>query len=358
MSNAFGLTPLHIGSASVALPAAKPNQFIAGSSAIIPGTIQNLTFGKRDSIVIPNGALAVSDPVEFPIGPGQVMTISIFLPDGQLGSLITSHPGSRTQTWMCSDDYTQTVDVTGKNRGSIFHWYFISGVDAWQDSPYCTLALIGDSITDGRLSTDNGNNRWPDLLFDRMQQEPATQHIAIVNQAAGGNRILNDGLGPNVLARIDRDILAQAGIKYVLIFEGLNDIGTSIPEAKEQEQICQRLIQAYEQLITRIHTFGIAAFGSTIPPFTAPEPELQPYSVVIREPTRQKINHWIRISGTFDAVVDFDAVLRDPEDVSRLNPLYNSGDYLHPNLEGFRALAENFPLELVEKFTSGVSKFR
>lgn len=200
--------------------------------------------------------------------------------------------------------------------------------------------------------------RWPDLLLNRMQSDPATSSIAIANQAAGGNRILADGLGPNVLSRIDRDVLAQSGVKYAMIFEGVNDIGVASADATNQTLIYSRLIAAYEQIIARIHAHQISIFGATITPFSgAPNNTVQPYQSPIREATRQKVNDWIRNSGRFDAVLDFDQILADPDRPEQLLEAYDSGDWLHPSVVGYQAVADQFPLNVFQQFSGGVSGF-
>lgn len=187
-----------------------------------------------------------------------------------------------------------------------------------------------------------------------MKQTPTTKSIALLNQAAGGNRILADGLGPNVISRIDRDALAQSGVQYAIVFEGVNDIGVADADPEVQKKIGDRLIVAYQQIVTRLHAARIPVFGATITPFGAPgnASDVQPYSDPIREGTRQRINDWIRTSGVFDAVLDFDEVLRDPNVPAQLADQYDSGDYLHPNVAGYQALADYFPLDLFEEFRS------
>jgi lysophospholipase L1-like esterase len=357
VSNTFGLDYLQVTAVTIALPKAGEGGNITGSRTIVTDTVKILTFGGQHSIDIPNRALAISDPVSFPIEPAQVITVSIYLQYGQTCGRVTGHPGSRTQTWICHGDFTKAEDMHHSSTKSTFHWYYISGIEAWLPKQNRAMVLIGDSLTDGRGSTDNGNDRWPDLLFDRMLHHPYARNISILNQAAGGNRILQDEKGPNVLSRLDRDIFAQPGVKYVLIFHGVNDIGTALPDAASQTEIGDRLIVAYKQIISRVHAFGIPVFGATIGPFMAPEAAKQPYSVLMMEKTRQRINDWIREAGAFDAVVDFDAVLRDPEDAMSLNPVFNSGDYLHPNVKAYRAMADAFPLGILEQFEEGVKGF-
>jgi lysophospholipase L1-like esterase len=193
---------------------------------------------------------------------------------------------------------------------------------------------------------------WPDLLLQRMQRHASTSNIATLNQAAGGNRILRDGLGPSVLSRIDRDVLAQSGLRYAMIFEGVNDIGVASTDAASQAEIEKQLLGAYQQIATRIHAVGIPVFGATITPFGSASTSdyVQPYSDPEREKTRTRINTFIRESGIFDAVLDFDRVLRDPRAPSQLLEKYDSGDHLHPNVAGYQALADYVPLDIFSEF--------
>ena len=178
-----------------------------------------------------------------------------------------------------------------------------------------------------------------------MQANPSTKNIAVINQAAGGNRILADGLGPNALGRIDRDVLAQSGVKYAMIFEGVNDIGTAAATPEAQQAIGDRVIWSLKQIASRVHTMGLPMFAATITPFSG-DPTIQPYSSPVREVTRVRVNDFIKNSGIFDAVVDFDKILADPANPSQLNPNFNSGDFLHPNPAGYQAIADAFPLEI------------
>ena len=360
LSNAFGLNDLPITKVTVALPRAELGQNITGSSGIHTETLQTLTFSGNESITIPDGALAVSDPIDFPIKTGQVITVSMYLRDGQASDYITSHPGSRVVIWFAFGDYTTSPNITAPSTNQTQHWYFISAVEAWQTPQYRAFAVVGDSITDGRASYVNTNTQWPNLLFNRMQKQTSKadlKSISVVNQAAGGNRVLYDGSGPNVVSRIDRDVLAQSGVKYAMIFEGVNDIGTADPTVSNQTITGDRLIQACKQIITRVHTFGIPTFGATITPFGCYNVTLQPYSLPIREQTRNRVNEWIRTSGWFDAVIDFDEVVRDPSNHTMLASYYDSGDCLHPNEAGYREMAAKFPLDIFKKYANGVSSF-
>ncbi|KAL2004504.1 hypothetical protein VTN00DRAFT_3389 [Thermoascus crustaceus] len=355
ISNAFGVEDLLVTEVTVSLPGGGK----AGTSIIETGTLKKVTFSGQPSILIPSGGLAVSDPIEFQVKPQSTLTVSVYLEEGQRGGHITSHPGSRTTSWMSFGNFVHAENLTDSSVQSVEHWYFLSAVEAWLPAASSGFAIIGDSITDGRGSDTNENNRWPDLVLAKMQRHPLTSAIAVLNQAAGGNRILNDGLGPNVISRLDRDVLAQSGIRYAMIFEGVNDIGVAAPDAASQTAIGDRVIGAYEQTVSRIHTFGIPVFGATITPFGTPDGStiVQPYSNSEREKTRQRINQWIRESHVFDAVIDFDWILRDPKEPSQLASEYDSGDHLHPNVAGYQAIADAFPIDILLQFANGVDRY-
>jgi lysophospholipase L1-like esterase len=207
--------------------------------------------------------------------------------------------------------------------------------------------MLGDSLTDGRGSTTNQNNRWPDRLLARLQAHPGTARVAVVNQAAGGNRVLNDGLGPNALARLDRDVLAQSGARWMIVFEGINDIGTAAATPDAQRQVAADLIAAYDQIIVRAHAQGIAVYGATLLPFGGNTGYDDPAGV--RETARQQVNEWIRTSRRFDAVIDFDRATRDPANPRQLLPAIDVGDHLHLNPAGYQLLADTVPTRLFQR---------
>jgi len=337
ISNAFGGTALPITAASIALPTGGA----AGVSAIQPGSVRPVTFDGNASVTIPVGSQAVSDPLDFPQPALTNLTVNLFLAQGQGSNSITSHPGSRTTTYMINGNHLDDPDLPG--AASVAHWYFISGIEAWSSPGTAAAVMLGDSLTDGRGSTTDGNDRWPDQLLSRLHADRATADVAIVNQAAGGNRILNDGLGPNAIGRIDRDVLAQSGVKWLLVFEGVNDIGTAPATDAAQKQLTDELIAAYQQIITRAHAAGIRVYGATITPFGGSDYD-DPQG--LREATRQAVNTWIRMAERFDAVIDFDGAVRDPADPRRLLAAYDVGDHLHMNPSGYKALAEAVPKRL------------
>jgi lysophospholipase L1-like esterase len=337
-SNAFGGAALPITAVSVALPAGGA----AGVSAIVPGSSRPVTFNGRSSVVVPVGALMVSDPLDFPVAPQSNLTVTAYLATGQASNNITSHPGSRTSSYLVAGNHVGDDDLVGSTRTD--HWYFLSGLEvlAWPGTD--AVAMLGDSLTDGRGSTTNGNDRWPDQLLARLQADRRTADVAVLNQAAGGNRVLNDGLGPNALARLDRDVLATSGVRWLFVFEGVNDIGTAAATVAAQKQVADDLIAAYEQIVTRAHAVGIRVYGATLLPFGGNTGYDDPAGT--RETARQAVNQWIRTSRKFDAVVDFDVAARDPANPRSLNPLYDVGDHLHLNPAGYRALADAVPARL------------
>ncbi|KAK1217201.1 hypothetical protein PQX77_020154 [Marasmius sp. AFHP31] len=351
-SNAFGTINLPITSATIALALNG-----TGSSAIDTSTLQTVTFSGSPSIVIPNGALGVSDVIELgeQAQATTVISVTVYLREGQQSDSITSHPGSRTTSWFALGEHVGEGDLKGlQGLTGVEHWYFLSAVEAWSPRETKALVIIGDSLTDGRGSTTNGNDRWTDQLLTRVQATTATSNIAVINQAAGGNRILADGLGPNVFGRIERDVLSHSGVGYAMIFEGTNDIGTA---TSNTSAVADQVIQAYKQISTRIHTFGIPFFGATITPFFG-----NVYYSTDHEAARTKVNEWIRgeglTSGVFDAVVDFDLAVRDPGNVERLDPRYDVNDGLHLNPTGYKALADAVDLALFEQFADGVGGFQ
>lgn len=363
ISNAFGLTDLPITAASIALPQAQAGQKKTGASGIEVSTLQILTFSGCDSIIIPPGALAVSDPIPMAVQASEILTINLYLASGQQGLAITSHPGSRTTSWLSFGNQSAASNFTDPSTARTDHWYLISALEAWTPRSSKSLVIVGDSITDGRGSTTNGNDRWPDQLFSRLQSSSSNllHNLTISNQAAGGNRILADGLGPSALSRIERDVISHPNVGYAMIFEGVNDIGSADSTAEAQDLIHHRLVQAYKQIIARIHADRIPVLGATITPFGCANTTLQPYSTPERELTRVRINEFIRSSvgvpGGFDALVDFDQIVRDPMNETRLRPDLDSGDCLHLNPEGYRVMADAFPIDVFEQFAEGVSPF-
>lgn len=330
-SNAFGGAPLPITSVAVALPA----QGGAGVSAIEPDTSRPVTFSGRKWIDVPVGAQAVSDPVEFSFPSRSNVTVTIHLAAGQASQQITSHAGSRTTSHLLAGDHVAQADLPGATPTN--HWFFLSGMEVWAKQSTAAVVMLGDSLTDGRGSTTNLNNRWPDLLSERLR------NVAVLNESASGNQVLADNIfGPGALARLDRDVLAHSGVQWLVVFEGINDIGFSDPAESVQRKLFDDLTAAYDQIVVRAHARGIRVYGATLLPFGGFV--FFDDAAGSHERTRQAVNEWIRTSGRFDGVVDFDAVARDPANPRQLLGTFDSGDHLHLNPDGYRALAESVPL--------------
>lgn len=337
-SNAFGGAPLPITAASVALP----TDGQAGVSAIQAGSAAPVTFHGRSGAVVPVGAQIVSDPIDLDVAPGANLTVSVYLADGQGSTRVTSHPGSRTTSYLVAGNHVLATELPGATP--VEHWYLLSGVEVWATGSAAAVVILGDSLTDGRGSTTDRNNRWPDRLADRLRERPETAGVAVLNQGIGGNRVLNDGLGPSALSRLDRDVLAVSGVRWLVVFEGVNDIGSAPATAADQRRVAEALIAAYDQIIHRGHAQGLRVYGATLTPFGGHDYD-DPNG--LRETTRQTVNDWIRNTGRFDAVLDFDTAVRDPHHPQRLQADTDSGDHLHLNPTGYRTLADAVPPELL-----------
>jgi lysophospholipase L1-like esterase len=254
---------------------------------------------------------------------------------------ITGHPGSRTTSFFAPGADVAAVDLSAGTH--VDHWYFLSRVDVWTGADARAVVAIGDSITDGRGSTTNQNDRWPNNLARRLSANPATARVCVLNQGIGGNRVLRDGIGPNLIGRFERDVLAIPGVRWLIVLAGINDIGTAAAarETGQPAATAADLIAAYRQMILRAHDHGIKVYGATILPF-----EGFSYFSARGEADRQAINQWMRGSGELDQVIDFDAVARDPSAPSRLSAAVDGGDHLHPSAAGYRILAGSIDLGL------------
>jgi lysophospholipase L1-like esterase len=333
-SNEFGNVPLRISAAHVALAGA--------GDAIRPQSDKALTFHGQPSVTVPPGAPMYSDPVDFDLAPLSDLAVTMRLEGAP--SDVTTHPGARATSYLQAGDLVSAKDLPKAARTT--HWYFLSGVDVLARRSGAAVATLGDSITDGRGSTTDQNGRWPDALARRLQASRSTAGIGVLNAGIGGNRLLHDGLGPNALARLDRDVLSQSGVRWLIVLEGINDLGTrtNAPARKEEPATDQELIGAFEQIVLRAHAHHIRVYGATILPC-----EGSGYFNPALEADRQAVNHWIRTSGSFDGVIDFDAALRDPQKPSHLSAAADSGDHLHPSDAGYRMMADAIDLKLFAK---------
>ena len=301
-----------------------------------------MTFHGKASVMVPAGAQVVTDPLMFELAPRSNLAVTMYLAEGQASNTTTSHPGSRTTSYLLAGNHVRADDLP--RATSTDHWYFLSGLEVWSGPTTWAVVMLGDSLTDGRGSTTNMNDRWPDQLLQRLQGDPHTRDVAVLNQAAGGNRVLNDGPGPNALARLDRDVLAQSGVAWLFVFEGVNDIGTAEATETAQKKVADDLVTAYDQIIVRAHAHQIRVYGATLLPFGGNTAYDDPTGY--RERARLSVNAWIRTSRRFDAVIDFDIATRDPTDPFQLLPGIDDGDRLHLNPTGYRILAEAIPATL------------
>jgi lysophospholipase L1-like esterase len=337
LSNRHGAAPLHITDVHIAQPAA------SGNGKIEPASDKAITFSGAADVTIPAHADYVSDSVAFPAKALSEVAITIHL-DAPVSEQ-TGHPGSRTTSFFGHGNFVSASEIP--NAKSVEHWYFIAGIEVNVPGDASSIVILGDSITDGRGSTTNANNRWTDILAQRLQAQSSTRKLAVLNHGIGGNRLLADGLGPNALARFDTDVIAQSGVRYLIVLEGVNDIGmlarSENVSAAEHEALVKRITGAYQQMIARAHAHGIKIIGATIMPFAGSEFY---HPGPASEADRQSVNESIRGPGHFDAVIDFDKITRDPEHPEHLLPAFDSGDHLHPSPAGYAAMASAVPFSI------------
>lgn len=368
LSNAFGTRPLHLFSVHIA------RSVDLATSKIDTATDKALTFNGAPDVIIPPGAQYISDPIQFPAAALSDVAITIHF--DQPPTPETGHPGSRATTYVTSGDHVADAEFPspmtpaqtppsrpafprpqGASAGqvpaaaptdlapaasgtrTIEHWYTLSGIDVLAPAKDFAVVALGDSITDGHATTTNGNNRWTDVLNNKLQNSPITRHIAVLNHGIGGNHLLTDGLGPNVLARLDRDVLAQAGVRYVIVFEAVNDLGGRVSTPEQHAALVARIIGAYQQIIARAHAEGLTVIGATITPDGGSQYNR---SGAAGDADRLAVNDWIKAQGHFDEVIDFAAAIADPADPSRMAAAYDSGDHLHPSVAGYKVLGELF----------------
>ena len=325
-SNAFGSSPVTMNSVHVALS--------AGGSAIKTNSDLELTFQGKSSMTIPAGESVLSDTFDFNLAPLSDLAVTIDF--GGTSATVTGHPGSRTKSYLQAGDWVSASDLPQAAKTE--HWYILTGIDVEADKSSAAIVTLGDSITDGRGSGTDRNDRWPDNLARRLRADQSTAGIAVLNEGIGGNCVLHGGLGPTALSRFDRDVLSQCGVRWLIVLEGVNDIGGS-----GDGSVATNLITAYGQMIEQAHAHHLRVYGATILPFGGSF-----YDKPAHETARETVNHWIRTGGRFDAVIDFDAAMRDPQNPARLLPAADSGDHLHPNEAGYKIMADVINLKLFE----------
>jgi lysophospholipase L1-like esterase len=327
-SNLYGTSPLVIGGAQIAQT--------AKGAAIVSGTGKPLTFHGQPTVTIPPGALVVSDGVAFHLAPLSDLTVSFYLPSPS-GPVTEHQLGNATSFEAPGNVVASDALESPSTRTS---WYYLNGVDTLAAADAAAVITLGDSITDGAKSTIDTNQRWPDELARRLQADPKYRKLSVLNEGISGNKVLLDGAGVSALARFDRDVIAQSGAKYLLILEGINDIGRlhTVPDAG---LTAADLIFAYDQMIQRAHAHGIAVIGCTLTPYHGAG-----YSTENGEAIRKAVNEWIRTSGALDGVVDFEAAVRDPQHPDTFLPADDPGDHLHPNDAGYKVMGDSIDLKL------------
>jgi lysophospholipase L1-like esterase len=337
LSNEFGTSPLVVGAASIA-------RRDTGSN-IVAGSGKPLTFGGQAGITLAPGAPALSDPIDFEVPALGDLVISLYLPQASVPRTVHSLATATTYISTQGDYSSAVVMPTASTAQS---WFFLSGVTVNATRRSAAIVALGDSITDGFASTLDANRRWPNLLAERLQAGASTSHLAVLNHGISGNRTSFDLVGPNVQARLDRDVLNAPGARFVILLAGINNIG--IPGAfglPDQAVSAQDIIAGHQQIIARARERGLKIFGGTLTPF---EGTIFPgYYTPEGEAKRQAVNQWIRTSGAFDAVIDFDKAIRDPAQPTRILPAYDSGDHLHPNDAGYQAMADFIDLRLFRR---------
>lgn len=296
-----------------------------GGGTIDTTSDRSLTFGGKTEVTMVGGGVVTSDPLAFPVQPRTDIAITIAYGASPAG--ITGHPGSRTTSYILTGNAVSSGNATGAVTTD--HWYNILGIDVVAPSAAACVAILGNSITDGRGSTTNGQNRWPDVMSVSLLADSTTRNVGVINTGIGGNSVLSGGLGPTGVSRFDRDILGQQGIRWVIVFEGVNDIG-AVTSSRAATATAANLIAAYQQFVTKAHAKGLKIYGATIMPFNG-----NGYYNSYSEQCRNTVNQWIRTAGNFDACIDFDLVMRNPADTTRmLLPAYQN-DGLHPDTVGY-----------------------
>jgi len=333
-TNEFGLDSLTISAASIALR--------TKDSEIDASTAHPLTFSGNPSVTIPPGALVVSDPTGVRLAPLSDVAVSFVLP-AQPIQQVTHHSFANQSSYAVSGNAVSAKSFDSPTQ--ITNWPFLKGIDVRTSSDSGAIVAFGDNITDGARSTRDANARWPDVLARRLQADKKLHNLGVLNEGIGGNRVLHDNTGPNALARFDRDVLALAGVKYLIILESINDIGHAMDPNKPYDIVSANdLIAGLNQLATRAHTYGIKVYGATLTPYMGAK-----YSSPGGEQMRQAVNQWIRTTNQLDGYIDFDKATQDPANPSVFSTTADGGDHLHPSDGGYKAMGESIDLKLFTK---------
>lgn len=338
LSNAYGKQAIVLGKATVALPRRD-----GGDGAVVQDSLRGVTFGGQENATILPGASLVSDPVALPVVALSQVAVSVFLPAAT--PMQTFHWDGRQTGWIVAGDQTRAPVLRAAPGDSTTARPLLTGIQVETARPAQAVAVLGDSITDGAAASLDRDRRWPDFLAERL----APRGVAVVNAGISGARLLSDGMGVNALARLERDVLAQPGVRGLVVAIGINDIswpGTAFARQAPRPTLAQ-LQAGYLQLIEQARSRGLRVTGATLPPFEGalPGTPLDDYYQPEKDALRRQLNDWIRHGGAFDAVVDFDAVLRDPAHPARIRAAFDSEDHLHPGDEGNRAMAQAVDLD-------------
>lgn len=331
-SNIFGKEPLKVNAVSIAA---------AAEGSTIDSSIQQLlTFSQKSGVTIQANSEVFSDPVKFKLSPGSLLAITIYF--GQVPSTITGHPGSRTTSYLLAGNHIGSLDFKGAIKTD--RWYVINGVEVKAGPGAGAIAVLGNSITDGRGSGTNRQNRWTDILSERLLNDPATCSLGVLNLGIGGNAVIRGGIGPAALSRVDRDVFSQNGVRWVIILHGINDIG-GIKSESDIDRTADDLIKAYSLMIDKAHARGIKVFGCTLLPYGDSGYDI---SGPFRQKARDKVNQWIKTSRKFDAVIDFDSIMQSDDNPKEIEYGLHIGDFLHPNEKGYRKMGEAIDLRLFQ----------
>jgi lysophospholipase L1-like esterase len=332
LTNELGLESLTVGTADIAIS--------TGGSSIEPSTMKALLFDGQASVTLPAGAIMVSDPIDLKVPALSDLAISLFIP-AQTISQSSVHSYALQTNYVAVGNLANAPTFDASTN--ITSWPFVREVEVKSDNPTAgSIVTLGDSITDGAASKTDMNGRWPDILARRLQANKSLSAIGVLNAGINGNRLLHDGDGQSALGRLDRDVLTQAGVTYLIILEGINDIGHIVSASPDDPaETAQSLIRALDQIVTRAHMHGIKVIAATLTPY-----ESCKYASPAGEKMRQTINDWIRTAKDLDGVADFDKTIRDPAHPTRFLPAYDSGDHLHPNSAGLKAMGDEVDLTL------------
>ncbi|UNT01001.1 SGNH/GDSL hydrolase family protein [Streptomyces tubbatahanensis] len=335
LSNLFGNRPLTISHATIALAAAPSNPTAAA------GSMRRLSFGNKPSVTIPAGGEVTSDAVRLNVPHAADLLVTTYSPTPS--GPVTYHPYARQTSYVAGGDRTEDTSGTAFNQQSPY-WRYLTAVDVWSNETDGAVAVLGDSITDGITSSPGANHRWTDFLAERLRTERGAPRLSVLNSGISGNRVLVDGSkfspnnGPSGLTRVNRDVLSRTGVKVVVVEMGLNDI---IKPPRQRDPV--KIVNGLRDLVRQAHTRGLRVVGATLTPFGGHRGYTPRMDAV-----RRAVNEEIRAGKVFDAVVDFDAALRDPAHPERLRAAYDSGDHLHPSDNGYRAMAQALDLQTLK----------